>query len=158
MKTFTHLLIGLLLTTISVAQTAQLPAAFQTGSHEKEYESLVVDHGDMLLTACDNDMDRAYLVWTKMLQDIETKADQSDIDIKGLKLWINAFWDENGQVEHLVFYPKPTCRNVDFKVVEDFLSAVVPTLNVAVEHEHAFSHYGSASFPVFQHSQIATDN
>ena len=135
-----------------------LPTVFQTGAYEKEYEQLVVDHNAMLLTVCDNSMDKAYLLWTNMLRDIESKAEEQGYDIKGVKIWINAFWNKDGGIDHIVFYPKPTSKNIDYKEFERFLNEIADQLHIEVYTEKGFSHYGSASFPIYHKLHKATNN
>lgn len=133
----------------SFAQNPNIPTVFQTGTFESEYEQLVTSHSEMLLSVCDNSMDKAYLHWTDMLRDIEKLAEEKGYDIKGVKIWINAFWNKDGGIDHLVFYPKPTSKNIDYKELELFLGEIASQLHIDQYAEKGFSHYGSASFPIY---------
>lgn len=142
----------------SSQSTNILPTVFQTGAYEKEYEQLVVDHSAMLLSVCDNSMDKAYSLWTSMLRDIEREAEKRQYDIKGVKIWINAFWNENGGIDNIVFYPKPTSKNIDYREFELFLNEIADQLHIEIFTKQGFSHYGSASFPIYHKLHKAASN
>ena len=124
-----------------------LPEVFMIGDHELEYESLVVECSDILLNVCDDSMEEAYEHWLLMLHDIEKYALEQDIEIRGIKLWLNVFWNTDGTIKHLVFYPKPNCRNMDFDELSDFFADFTIDYNFTKENANCFAHYGSASFP-----------
>lgn len=117
------------------------------GEHEGYYEQLITQHQLMLLTASENNMTLAYDRWLSLLTEIEDKAQSVGFDIKGVKLWLNAFWHRNGSLSHLVFYPKPNSRNINYEEFGMFLQSICGNLQIEIEASAAFSHYGSASFP-----------
>jgi hypothetical protein len=129
-----------------VAQTS-LPEVFLIGEHEAEYESKIKDYNVLLLTVCNNSMDEAYDKWSGMLIQMEEYADSIDYDIKGAKIWINVFWNKSGTIDHIIYYPKPNSKNMDFDRFTAFLKEFTTMYQMEVESTANFSHYGSASFP-----------
>lgn len=124
-----------------------LPAVFMIGDFELEYESLVVECSDILLNVCDDSMEEAYEHWLLMLHDIEKYAVEQETEIRGVKLWLNVFWNTDGTIKHLVFYPKPNCRNMDFSQLSLFFEDFIIDYNFTKDNANCFAHYGSASFP-----------
>lgn len=131
------------------SQIDELPPVFKIGDHEKDYEKLVTQCNTMLLTVCKNNMEKAYSSWTNMLGDMENYAEEIDFDLKGIKIWINVFWDENGSVEHIVYYPKPNSKNMNFDELTAFLKLFMNEYTFDQKSSRCYSHYGSASFPTF---------
>lgn len=126
-----------------------LPKVFMIGEYEKEYEKLVTNCNSMLLNVCGNNMETAYSKWTSMLKDVETMSEEMDFDLKGIKVWVNVFWNEDGSVAHIVYYPKPNSRNMDFDDLSAFFVNVVNKYSIDQSSNKCFSHYGSASWPTF---------
>lgn len=126
-----------------------LPEVFMIGQNEFLYEELVAKCSVPLLTACQDSMDLAYRKWMEMLSDMETYADKSEFDIKGIKIWLNVFWNEEGNIDHLVYFPKPNSRNMDFELLTQFFDNFVDYYQMDKISSKCFSHYGSATFPTF---------
>lgn len=131
------------------------PRAFLIGEHEEVYEQLVTEHKDQLLNVCQNSMDKAFEYWTALLVDLENYAEEKEFDIKGTKVWINVFWNADGTIRNIVYYPKPNSKNMDFQLLSNMLSEFAATYQYEVSSNKPFSHYGSAAFPTF--SSIAVD-
>lgn len=123
--------------------------AFLIGENEEHFESLVIEHGEQLLNVCNNSMDKAYNSWVSLLKDLEGFADDREFDLKGTKIWINVFWNADGSIRNIVYYPKPNSKNMDFALLSDFLSDFASSYQFTLTNEKPFSHYGSASFPTF---------
>lgn len=121
--------------------------AFLIGENEAQYERLVAEHNVQLLNVCDNSMDKAYNFWTALLVDLESYAEEQDFDLKGTKIWINVFWNADGTIRNIVYYPKPNSKNMDFELLSDFLSDFASSYQYELQHDKPFSHYGSAAFP-----------
>ena len=157
MKYFALVILGFMSTVSISAQVDidHMPKAFIVGEYEELYESLVVEHNELLLTVCSNSMDKAYENWVHLLSDLERYAEDQGFDIKGTKIWINFFWNTDGTIKHIVYYPKPNSKNMDFQLLSDFLSGFADNYQFILTNEKPFSHYGSASFPTF--SSFAVD-
>ena len=126
-----------------------LPSVFKIGENESAYEALVTECSNPLLTVCQDSMDLAYRRWMTMLSEMEVFAEKSDFDIKGIKIWLNVFWSPNGEIKHLVYFPKPNSRNMDFDLLTKFLFNFVDNYQMESLDDYCFSHYGSAAFPTF---------
>lgn len=133
----------------SYGQKSELPAVFLIGEHEQAYEGLSLECNSLLLSVCNDTMELAYKKWMSMLSDIETYAAQMDFDINGVKIWTNVYWNPDGSIKHIAYYPKPNSKNMNFKDLTQFLEAFVAQYKLPVSHTQCFSHYGSANFPTF---------
>ncbi len=126
-----------------------LPSVFMIGENEIEYEELVGNCNKLLLTVCNDSMDLAYRKWMGLLSDMEKYAEANDFDIKGIKIWLNVFWNTDGTIKHLVYYPKPNSRNMDFSKLSVFMDSFTEKYKMDFTYQKCFSHYGSAAFPTF---------
>lgn len=135
----------------------EIPVVFLIGEHEEQYEEMISEYQELLLTVCDNSMDKAYDKWLEMLVQMEDYADSLDYDIKGVKIWINVFWDKEGIIDHIVYYPKPNSRNMDFDKLSSFFKDFTKVYQMNIEANAGFSHYGSASFPSFAKKKLARE-
>lgn len=126
-----------------------LPVVFMIGQNELQYEGLVTECSNPLLTVCQDSMDLAYRQWMGMLNEMEQFAEKSEFDIKGIKIWLNVFWDAEGQIRHLVYFPKPNSRNMDFDLLTKFLFKFADNYQMDQPSAACFSHFASATFPTF---------
>ncbi len=133
----------------SISYAQDMPKVFLIGENEAEYEELVTECNTMLLSVCKDSMNVAYSNWLTMLSDMEEYAKTVDYDIKGVKIWINVFWNGDGTLKHIVYYPKSTSRNMDFEELSAFFSSFINNYQLPVKHYSCYSHYGSATFPTF---------
>lgn len=149
LKVHITILILMISAGLAFSQSDELPSCFMIGEHEKEYEMIVANCNTMLLSVSDNSMESAYASWTSMLKDMETYADTIAYDLKGIKVWINVFWEKDGSIANIVYYPKPNSRNTDFSELTNFFSLFIDQYDFEVSSKKCFSHYGSASWPTF---------
>ena len=133
--------------TVGNETTAELPKVFLLGAHEGAYEQLVVDYETSLLSVCDQDMDQAFQKWFSMLQEMEAYADQISFDIKGVKLWLNVFWEPDGQIKHIAYYLRPNSRNINTDEMTAFFSSFMNHYRFPLISKAPFAHYSSAFFP-----------
>lgn len=124
-----------------------LPLVFLIGEKEAAYEDLVEECSEPLFSISDNSMDKAYGSWLGMLHDIEVFAVEDSFDIKGVKIWINTFWNGDGSIKHIAYYPKPNSKNIDYDKMTIFLKKFSAQYRFKESFEKCFSHYGSATFP-----------
>ncbi len=113
------------------------------------YNEMISTVPDLLMTVCKNDMDKAYSKWLTFLVGLENYAIENEIDINGVKIWINVFWNTDGSIKHIAFYPKPNSKNMEYEYLSALLKEYSKTYDVEIEHNKMFAHYGSASFPSF---------
>lgn len=126
-----------------------LPQVFMIGQNEIEYENLVTVCNKPLLNVYQDSMDMAYRYWMTMLSDMEQYADKAEFDIKGIKIWLNVFWNPNGSIKHIVYFPKPNSRNMDFDLLTKFFKRFADQWAASNGESKCYSHYGSATFPTF---------
>jgi len=132
------------------------PMVSLIGYDEVGYEQAISECPSLLLEVAGNSMDNAYKLWIDMLSEIETSASESGVDLKGAKIWINLFWESDGSIKKVVYYPKPKSKNMDFSQVTNVLEKISKNYNLPIGHTGCFSHFGSASFPV--HNKLVTTN
>jgi hypothetical protein len=147
------MILGMCLYTSSLygqSTNGNLPQVFFIGEYQSEYDQLIVKHNEVLLSVHNNSMEKAFNHWTGILTAMEQYAEKHDFDLKGVKIWINIFWDANGKIKHLAFYPKPNSKNIDYEKMKLIVSEFVENYNaVTVTSKKAYSHYGTANFPIF---------
>ncbi len=134
------------------SQQKSTPKVFITGEHEKAYSVMLKQYSTMLLTVCDNDIDKSYDAWTDLLINLEEFANESGYDMKGAKLWVNVFWAADGHIDHFVFYPKPNARNLNYEALKSIIERFLAQYQTPLKSAKKFSHYGSANFPVISKS------
>ena len=125
------------------------PQVFLIGEYEDAFKKLMPEHPQLLLSVCGDDMDFAYEKWLDMLVAIEDFAKEVAYDIRGLKVYLYVFWNADGSIEHLAFYPKPNSRNVPVKELTAFFKEFSREYRFNIETDSGFSHYGSATFPTY---------
>ena len=108
----------------SHVQSTGLPAVFLIGEYEDRYLELSEQHPDMFMTVYKNNLDQAYKGWSEFLMDIEDYAADLKFDIKGAKLWMNIYFNPDGTISNLAFFPKPNSRNIPEENRADFAKAV----------------------------------
>lgn len=165
-KIFIQSLLIVSLLTSSVMSYGQSPSidlkdsenkVFIIGDDGGVYERLVAGCPDMLLSVSGNSMEEAYRIWTDMMMEVQKQAEENQFDINGVKIWINVFWHADGSIDKIVYYPKPTSKNLDFEKLTVFLDEFSHNYTLPITFSRCFSHYGSASFPLFMNSEAAAD-
>ncbi|MBK9151020.1 MAG: hypothetical protein IPM26_08440 [Saprospiraceae bacterium] len=134
-----------------------VPSVFFIGEHEHAFEKLVKDYNTLLFTVCDNSMELTHDNWTLFLKDIENFAATQNVDLKGTKYWFNVFWNKDGTIDHIAFYPKPNSRNMNYEDIKVMLTNFVRVYQSPIKSKSKFSHYGSASFPIFTKASLAKE-
>ena len=140
-----------------ISTNAMVPSVFYIGEHESAFEKMVKDYNTLLFTVCDNSMELTSDSWTMFLKDIESYATLNNIDLKGTKYWMNVFWNKDGTIDHIAFFPKPNSRNMNYDDIKTFLTGFVRQYQSPMKFKNRFSHYGSASFPVFTKASLAKE-
>jgi hypothetical protein len=133
------------------AQQSGLPEVFLIGEHEDQYLTLAQEHPGSFMALYNNDINLAYRSWSEFLMDIEDYATEMDFDLKGVKLWLNIYFDADGTISNLAFFPKPNSRNVPDEHLVAFFKTFIRQYHLTVTAEIGFQHSASASFPTFFH-------
>ena len=126
-----------------------LPTVFLIGEYETQYTEAIQSYETLLITACENDMELAYSKWVSMLEEMEAYSDEIDYDLKGLKVWINIFWEPDGTISHLGYYLKTVSKNIDVEELSAFFKSFINNYRFPMAYDKKYSHFGTASFPVF---------
>lgn len=142
------------------AQTAPslpaIPEVFLIGEYEDQYLALSKEHPAIFLSVYNNDIDIAFREWSGFLMDMEDYADELGFDIKGVKMWLNVYFNADGSIDHLAFFPKPNSRNVPVEHLSAFFKNFVKNYRLDVKAPKAFQHSASAAFPTFFSREVAS--
>jgi hypothetical protein len=139
------------------AQVKDAEVVFMIGEHDKAYNQMMRQYNTMLLTACKDDINTSFEIWNDFLKELEIFSTRMNIDLKGVKLWINVFWAANGRIDHIVYFPKPNSRNLDYKQLVPVLTEFSKNYQLPISYKSCYSHYGSANFPIVARSLIGNN-
>ena len=131
------------------AQVSALPTVFLIGEYEDRYLELSQAHPAQFMSVYQNDIDLAYKGWSSCLLDMEDYASRINYDLKGVKLWINLYFNSDGTISNIAFYPKPNSRNVPLDELVAFFKGFAKEYRLPVTAAKGFQHSTSASFPTF---------
>ncbi|MEO6189731.1 MAG: hypothetical protein ABIP47_03860 [Saprospiraceae bacterium] len=125
-----------------------LPNSFLIGEFEHAYDELLEEYSRSLVSVCDNSNDKAYSIWSNVLVDINEQSKISNMDLNGLKLWINIFFENDGTIQHIVYYPKPNSKNMDFDKLTSFFTSFCKSYKMNVPLSSKCMLSATASFPL----------
>ncbi|HMW38912.1 MAG TPA: hypothetical protein PKD30_08095 [Saprospiraceae bacterium] len=109
--------------TKSTGAKIALPNSFLIGEHELAYDAILERYAKGLVAICGNDNDKAFMIWSSILADLVEFSKANNIELNGLKLWMNIFFNDNAGIDYIVYYPKPNSKNMDFdKLTELFIN------------------------------------
>lgn len=126
-----------------------LPRVFLLGNHEQPYEEMMERYDKLFINVFKDDLDKAYEVWSGFLLDLEAHSRTLGFELNGLKLWLNVFFNEDGGIQHLVYFPKPNSRNMNFDQLSHFFMSFSKDYHLKESPKIRCSHFGSASFPTY---------
>ncbi len=130
------------------------PKVFLIGEHEELYNSFIGLYPASLLEISNDSMELAYVNWMYLLKDMEDHAQAINFDLNGLKIWINVFWNKDGNIDYITYYPRPNSRNMDFGKVTAFFVDFIRKYKPRLKGDRNFVHYGSGRFPSFSEMYI----
>ncbi len=134
-------------------QDTDLPKVFLIGQYSEEFETASEEYRLQLLEACNHDIDLAFGKWIDLLLKMEEYANMLEYDIKGVKMWIKVFWNEEGGIDHIAYYLKPKSRNISIDELSAFFMSFINHYQFPLTADDKFSHYGSAQFPILSPSR-----
>jgi hypothetical protein len=150
-------LIGVVGATSSV-KIDSLPQVFALGQYDGQpFEKLKAAHETQLLTVCRNDMETAYYLWVHVLKHIETQSVKTGFDLNGVKLWLYIFWNKDGSISNIAFFPKPNSKNFKTEDMAAFLTNFCKIYKFPLGADMPFSHYSTANFPVMVEKEKVTE-
>lgn len=124
-------------------------AVFVLGDNEKAYEMLNQEYSQTLLEVSGFDTQKAFEYWMDMMKQMEDYAKKLRFDIKGIKLWLHVFWNEDGTISHIGYMLRPDSRNIDNLELAAFLKTFSGRYKLPVNSTRKFSHYTGANFPIY---------
>ncbi len=132
------------------SQIQELPKVFLLGEHEKPYEVATQTYSKTLLEVCNDDMQVAFQHWIAMAKEMDDFAEKISFDVKGVKVWMHVFWNEQGGIDHIGYFLRPDSRNIKTNELSAFFMAFMGRYNAfPVKISQKFSHYTGATFPTF---------
>lgn len=133
----------------STVKIDSLPTVFALGQFDGQpFEKLKSEHETQLLAVCRNDMEMAYYLWVHVLKHIETHSIKTGFDLNGVKLWLYVFWNKDGSIRNIAFFPKPNSKNFKTEDMSAFLTSFCKIYKFPMTADTNFSHYSTANFPV----------
>lgn len=124
-----------------------LPKVFFLGEHEMQFEKLVGEYQKLLLTACGNDLSKAFERWQSVSLSMEAFSKEQKFDLDGVKAWVYIFWNPAGKIDHIAYHLKPGSRFVKPGDLNPFLEKFMAQFQLPVTATFKFSHYGTVVFP-----------
>lgn len=149
MKVFLTLILGTTLFVSSLMAQDDVQSIFVLGENEKAYEMLNQSYSQTLLEVSDFDTQRAFDAWMDMMKQMEEYAKKLRFDIKGVKLWLHVFWNEDGTISHIGYLMRPDSRNIDNLELAAFLKTFMGRYKLPMSSSRKFSHYTGANFPIY---------
>lgn len=131
-----------------IIDSSQYPAIFIIGQNEKLYDAMTAQYPSSVLSACGDDVNKAFKKWMGMVKEMQSFADKSNFELKGLKFWLNTFYAQDGTIEHFAYYLKPTSRNIPEAELKAFLSSFMKYYKLPLSSKSRFAHYGQVTFPI----------
>jgi hypothetical protein len=138
----------------SVPSVSPVPNVFLIGQYEDQYLALSKQYPASFLSVYHDDLDIAFRSWSNLLMDMEDYASNLNFDIRGVKMWINLYFNQDGTIAHLAFFPKPNSRNIPEEELIAFFKNFVRDYKMTVKADKGFQHSASAGFPTFFHRDI----
>jgi hypothetical protein len=140
------------------AKLDTIPRIFTLGEYDgKPFETIKANFETTLLTVCKNDMEAAYYMWVHMLKYMETHSKKVGYDLNGVKLWLYVFFEKDGTIKHMAYYPKPNSKNFKAEEMTAFLSDFCKTYSFPLKFDKNFSNYSNATFPVMIENPVNTE-
>ena len=149
MKVFLTLILGTTLFVSSLMAQDDVQTIFVLGENEKTYEMLNQSYSQTLLEVSDFDTQKAFDAWMDMMKQMEEYAKKLRFDIKGVKLWLHVFWNEDGTISHIGYLMRPDSRNIDNLELAAFLKTFMGRYKLPLSSSRKFSHYTGANFPIY---------
>jgi len=120
---------------------------FLLGENEELMDALNKKYPNLLIAVYDNNMDKAYDRWMEVLSDMEDYATSINYDLKGIKLWMNIYWNMDGYIDYIGFYLKPNSRNIKINELKAFFTSYLRHQKIKLSASKYYYHNGSATFP-----------
>lgn len=131
------------------------PKVFLIGQYESQYNQLSASTASFV-DVCDDDVRKAYWQLRQLAVDMQKSAFAEGFDLNGVKCWIHFFWNPDGSIRHIVYYLKPSSRNISTEALTAFFTRFANTHRLPIQANSSFQLYTSLSFPVLQYEKAET--
>lgn len=128
-------------------QQKKIAPIYILGEYQEEHPDLSSQYKTSLLEVCDYDMKKAYAIWLDMLKQMESYAEKVDVDINGVKLFLKIYWDADGKIDYIGFYPKGDSKAIPINELRAFLLSFKRHYLASSNFNVNFSHNATALFP-----------
>lgn len=150
MRVLLALILGTTLTASALsAQSDGLPPVFILGEQEEAYEQIKQSYSQTLLEVTEYDTQKAFRHWMDMMEAMEAHAEKLKFDLNGIKIWLHAFWNPDGSINHMGYLLRPNSRNIDKAEFAAFLKTFMKRYTFELTSNKPFSHYTGANFPIY---------
>ncbi len=126
-----------------------LPTVFVLGEYESSYDELVQTYPQSMLEACACSKEDAFAKWIGMLNEFDIYARKQNVDIRGVKLWLHVFYNNDGSVKHIAYHLRPNSRQLDADVIAPLLEGFARQYRFPITGNQGYAHYSTGAFPVF---------
>ncbi len=127
-------------------QDTSAPKVFVMG--EFDVSTLKESYNTSLFSVCKGDIDVAFDKSARVLIGIEDYAEKNKFDLKGVKMWVEFYFDKDGSLKHLAYALKPNSRNIDTRDLTAFLMSFTNTYKMQISTNRRFYTNMHASFPI----------
>lgn len=132
-----------------VSSSEELPRVFLIGEYEDQYEQVLVNYQETMLSVCGNDMEKAFDLWMSFSQELEAFAKRINYDLSGVKAWMHVLFDPNGKVDYLAYHLKPDSRNVDTVELTAVINSFVEFYQLPLTARTNYAIYTGVQFPTY---------
>ncbi len=145
------LITALYVMSFQVSNTSQpkkdIPDVFQLTDSDVFATELQSEYSMSLLHACRFDSNLAFQYWRPFTKEIERRAHEDGLSTPGTKLWIKAFWDQNGRLTHIGYAPQREDADLDHDQWENLFRKLIREYDMSGDWPSGFYHLGSISLP-----------
>lgn len=134
--------------TLSLSAQESLPTVYKLGEYETALEEEQGHYPQTLLDACNGDMQKAFELWLGFLKELEAFAKQSGCELEGSSIWLQVFFQADGSISHIGYYPKPNSRVLDDEAFKKCLESFAATYHMPLDSKQSYYNYTDARFPL----------
>lgn len=133
---------------ISLIAQDKNPQVFIIGEQEELHAQLSNDYARSLLEANDGNMEAAFDAWVDFISSMEDAAKKQGLDLNGVKIWLQVFFEPDGSIGNLAYHLRPQSKNIDAVKINSFLQQFAKEGTMKMTADFKFNHYSTAAFPV----------
>lgn len=119
------------------------PQVFLLSQSESIIDCLQMEFPSSLLNVCDNNSEKAFAFWKPFIKQIEVMAQKEGVYTPGTKLWIKAFWDQQGHLMYIGYASKHEAPLTNHSRWERVFKACLKDSRMDGPWRSGFYHLGS---------------